>query len=470
MSLLQPPALAAVNLPDLGDVAQSELSSAQERRIGESIMRDIRAREPSYVDSPLVEDYLTALGKRLLRASPDPGPAGGFHFFLIRDPSLNAFALPGGYIGVHSGLILAAGSESELAGVLAHEMSHVTQRHIARLVGKQSQLSLGVLAGLVVAILAGNSQVGSAAVAATQAGAIQAQLGYTRDFEREADRMGFQMLTGSGFDPDGMSSFFEKLQRTTRLYDSSAPAYLRTHPLTIERISDMQNRAEPLRGTRPARADSLEFRLVRALLEVEAGVAREVAQNFSARLATAEGEAALVARYGLLLAHLRNNDLPAAAQAAAGFKGEQPTAVRMLLAELDARQGRRDEALAGLDAAARIDPRSRALALARIEANTAAGRSEIALKLIHAQQRKGMRDSRLFRLKAQAEAQRGRLAAQHRALAESYVLDGALPAAIEQLQLAQRAGDADFYELSQIDARLREVKRDYDQWRKESLR
>ncbi|MDR2881808.1 MAG: M48 family metalloprotease, partial [Azoarcus sp.] len=206
---------SAHNLPNLGEVGVDDLSSAQERQLGEEIMREVR-RDPSWLNDPEVEEYINRLGQRLVAASDDPGRA--FEFFVIKNGMLNAFALPGGYIGVHSGLILAAQSESELAGVLGHEIGHVTQRHIAQLVGKQKQAMVVMLASILAAIAAGDSRVAEAAVVSGVAGAQQAQLAYSRDFEREADRIGLQTLEAAGFDVRGMAGFFERLQRSTRLY------------------------------------------------------------------------------------------------------------------------------------------------------------------------------------------------------------------------------------------------------------
>ncbi len=242
MVLLAPPALAE-GLPDLGESSAADLSPQMERRIGESIVRDIRLHEAAYVDDAEIQGYLNDLGGRL--AANAPGHRQDFEFFAVKDPTLNAFALPGGYIGVHTGLLLAAQSESELAGVLSHEIAHVEQRHIARMVGKQGQANLTSLAALVVAILAAgsNAQVAQAALATGTAVNMQTQLNYTREFEREADRIGMQILESSGYEVQGMASFFVRLQQFGRLYENNAPAYLRTHPLTTERIADMENRA-----------------------------------------------------------------------------------------------------------------------------------------------------------------------------------------------------------------------------------
>jgi predicted Zn-dependent protease len=251
----------AEGLPDLGEAAQGDFSPLLEQKIGASIINDIRAREPSYLDDAEVTGYLNRLGGKLTAHSE--GGAQSFEFFALKDPTLNAFAMPGGYIGVHTGLILASQSESELASVLAHEISHVTQRHMARLINKSGQGQAAALLSMAVAILAArsNPDVAVGAAMAGQAAGIQNQLNYSRDFEREADRIGLQVLERSGYDIRGMGSFFDRLQKFGRLYENNAPGYLRTHPLTTERISDMGNRIQG----RPYKqvADSAEFLLVR---------------------------------------------------------------------------------------------------------------------------------------------------------------------------------------------------------------
>ena len=208
-----------LNLPDLGGVADIALSPQAERRLGESIMRDIR-RDPDYVEDPEVTDYLDTLGDRLVNALP--GANQDFEFFAVRDPAINAFALPGGFVGVNTGLINIADNESELASVLAHEITHVTQRHIARLLSQQQQMQLPTMAAMVAAILLGNSRpdLAAGAAAAVGAGNVQAQIRYTRSYEQEADRIGFQRLVAAGFDPQGMPEFFEKDRKSTRLNSS----------------------------------------------------------------------------------------------------------------------------------------------------------------------------------------------------------------------------------------------------------
>jgi predicted Zn-dependent protease len=459
------PRVSAAELPDLGDVASSDLSPLVERRLGESIMREIRWQDPAYLDDPEVEGYVNRLGRRLVAAGPSPQQE--FDFFVIRDATLNAFALPGGHIGVHSGLILAAESESELASVLGHEIAHVTQRHIAQLFGKQSQTSMVMLASLLVAVLAArsNSQLSEAAIAAGQAGAIQSQLGYTRSFEREADRLGMQTLENAGFDVRGMASFFERLQRSGRLYENNAPSYLRTHPLTGERIADMENRVAQLRYRQVP--DSAEFAFVRAKLRAANGAPLDAVREFENRVAKPGSDAA--ARYGLARALLRAGRLDDSAKALEAVRREAAPSpfVDALAAEL--RLAARDPAGAVtiLEAAAQRFPEHLSLRYALIDALIEAGRPADAAPLARSALAGRSDDPRLWAFVARAEAARGKRTAQHRAQAEVYVLRGSLPAAIEQLEIARRAGDGDFYDLSAVDARMRELKAEERERRRE---
>ncbi|PLX74925.1 MAG: peptidase M48 [Azoarcus sp.] len=446
----------AVDLPDLGDVGTSDLSPAEERRIGEEIIREIRWKDAAYLDDPEVEEYVNRLGKRLAAVSNDP--LQSFDFFVVKDATLNAFALPGGYIGVHSGLILASESESELASVLGHEIAHVTQRHIAQIVGKQSQAGILMLASLLVAVLAArsSSDASMAAVAAGQAGAIQSQLGYSRDFEREADRAGLQTLEAAGFDVRGMPSFFERLQRSSRLYENNAPAYLRSHPLTTERIADMENRAASLRYRQVP--DSADFRYVRAKLRSQTAQPAEALKTFEDLLARTPKDEAV--RYGLIRTQMRAGRLD---DAEAGLKAlrsstEPSVFIETLAAELSMARRDAGAAVRTLDAAVRRFPASQSLRYALADAQIIAGRAADAVAGVRQGLQTRGEDIRLWQLLSRANAQLGKLTARHRAQAEVYALQGSYTAAVEQLELARKAGDGDFYDLSAVDARLRELK------------
>ncbi len=454
---LQP--LRADDLPELGDVASNELSPMMEKKIGRQIMNEIRLREPAYLDDSDVENYLNVLGGKLVAASDDPGL--GFVFFAIADPSINAFALPGGYIGVHSGLILAAQTESELAGVMAHEIAHVTQHHIARQVFQSKQVSMASMLAMGLALLAArsSSQAAGGAIAATQAGAISAQLAFSRDFEREADRLGFDILRKAGFDVRGMGAFFGSLQRATRLYENNATAYLRTHPLTGERLTDMQNRESGVHYRQVP--DSADFQLVRAKLRAMQGTPAEAAKDFERLLDERKFASEEAMRYGLAYALFRARDWAAAeqqVQKARGGKAGAPM-VERLYGEIRLARGDADGGLAVFRQAIQRSPRQQGLLDGYAQALLATRRFDEALRFAEAQLQWQPDSIRYHRVLAASHAGLGHEAQQHQALADVFVLQGQTAAAIEQLELAQKAGDANFYVMSAIDARLRELKR-----------
>jgi len=457
------PISAADGLPDLGEAAQVDMSPAMERRIGESVMLEIR-RDPAWLDDPEVNAYLNRLGSRL--AAQVEESRQEFELFALKDPTLNAFAMPGGYIGVHTGLILAAESESELAGVLAHEISHVTQRHLARLMNKSGQGQISSIVALAIAILAARSNPDLAMGAAMtgQAVSVQNQLNYTRDFEREADRIGLNLLERSGFDIRGMSGFFERLQKFGRLYENNAPGYLRTHPLTTERIADLDNRihARPYKQV----ADTLEFQLVRAKLQAQQGTARDAVIEFESRLKDRKFVGSEVAvRYGLAQAFLRDGKVAAAEREIAvlkKLKNSTSPIIESLAAHLRLKQGDAAGAVKILRAAQAHYPQERAIVYVLVEALLEAKAPQEALVVASDDLLIYTTDARMHALQAKTYSMLGQRLQQHRAQAEAYALEGQLPAAVEQLQFAQKAGDGNFYEQSQVDARLREFRKRID--------
>jgi predicted Zn-dependent protease len=458
LALVPGPGARAQSLPDLGESAQAELTPQAERRLGDSLMREIR-RDPDYVSDAEVDDYVQQVGFRLVAASPEPHRH--FEFFVVRDRTVNAFALPGGYIGVHTGLLLAAQTESEFASVLAHELAHVLQRHLARQYEAQSKASTMSLVAFALAVLAARSspQAAEAGIAAAQAAPAAIFLSYSRDFEREADRVGFQILEASGYDTAGMPAFFERLQKATRLYENNAPAYLRTHPLTTERIADMQNRqaAAPYRQ----RPDSHEFQLVRAKLRAADGEPQEAVTFFRTALAERRFADEAAARYGYAAALARAKDFKAAdAEISALRKTAPPHPMyETLAARIRAAAGDFAGAERILAAAGQAHPDVLAIKYDRAEILQRLGRDKEAAALLDDLRRRRPGDPQIYRTLAKSYAALGARTQQHRALAEAYYLQGSVPAAIEQLQFAQAAADSDFYTLSAIDARLRELKR-----------
>ena len=460
-----PAALAQVeNLPRLGDAAGDELSPAAERRVGEAIMREVR-RDRSYDDDVELADWLNRFAAPIVAVAPGGGQS--FEFFLMRDGSLNAFALPGGFIGVHTGLIAAAQAESELAGVIAHEIGHVTQRHIARMIATERVSSAWQIAALVLAALAARSAPQAAAGMVALGGSLQTQqmLGFSRDAEREADRVGIDMLRQAGFDASGMVAFFGRLQAASRLYESSAPAYLRTHPLTSERMADMQNRVSETRYRQ--RADSIDFVMARAKLRA---LADPSVNGLAASRATIERQLRErildqgVGRFALATVAAAQRDHPGARAAIAEARRGLPSAhpfVERLAAQVELDAGDPAAALAIAQAATGKFPEARALAHPMARALLALRNYDRAARYLEESLELWRSDAALWRMLAEAYSGQGKLASAHRASAEHFALVGAWPAAIDQLRLAQRAVGDDFYAASKIDARLRELQAEH---------
>lgn len=345
----QPPATARAgagggSLPSLGD--NSELASAAERRIGDRIAASVY-RDADYIDDPVLADYLQTIWQPLMAAArargelpPELEERFAWELFLIRDRTINAFALPGGYFGVHLGLISLVSNRDELAAVMGHELTHVTQRHISRLISQQSRQAPWMIGAMILGALAAskNPQAATAAVVGGQAMAAQSQLDFSRDMEREADRIGFGVMTDAGFDSRAASTMFEKLQQASRLNDNGAFPYLRSHPLSTERISEVQARLQlasksPFDGRLNAR-ESLNARFVHVLMAararvlVEPGVdllrAMVADARYAAQIAPAAAPAkpgsvsSLAASAGAASATAALSPLPASASLAVG--------------------------------------------------------------------------------------------------------------------------------------------------------
>ncbi len=466
-------AYSAPSLPDLGDSSQVNFTPAQERKVGEAIIRQIRA-QGGYMQDPEVNDYLNELGYRLMVAAGDAKQ--DFEFFAVPDAGINAFALPGGYIGVNTGLILLAQSESELASVLAHEMSHVTQRHMARMVDNQKNDLLYSLAGLALAVLA--SQAGgaskgdgvSAAIAGAQALGIQQKLDFTRENEYEADRIGFQRLAAAGFDPGSAATFMERLQRSMRFADGgNTPSYLRTHPITYERIAEAQARAQGL----PYRQvpTSLEFHLVRALLKSYQGDAREQVANFEAALREKKYNSEIAERYGLVASLLRAENIARAKVELGKLEQIAPPNpmidamagnVLMGAKEYDAAAERFKAALARY-------PNKKQLVYDYPEALIKGGKPAQASAFAEAQLMRFPGDGPLHRIAARAYAEQNMRLKQHEHQGEYYAWGGALSLAIGQLELAAKAGDGNFYQVSVVETRLRQLRAEQAEMQKSAF-
>jgi beta-barrel assembly-enhancing protease len=507
--LIGPPlqwAQAQVRLPALGESAGDEFSVGTERALGEQIMREIR-RDPAYLDDPPLLDYVQRVWRPLLEAAlkrgeitPDTAKLLAWEVFLVRDRSVNAFALPGGFVGVHLGLIALTGSSDELAAVLAHELTHVTQRHIARGIVNSQRTTLLSLAGLILGVLAasraGSSDGVQAAVVGAQAAAAQGQLNYSRDMEREADRVGFGVLTDAGYSPTGMAAMFEKLESANRLNDSGAFPYLRSHPLTVERISEARSRLALSGAAAPA--DPLEHVLMgaraRVLMDASADGLRRQQQRVAGVIAPGALPAPLndqlAALYAGALATLLQGDAAGAGVAVdkalellRAQKAPLPAAeraFRQLQAQVVLQRGEPAAALALLRAPALLPAGRWTLllsgqaALAFWSQQPAHCASANACADVPAY--KALRDSNqalqdwvsrhptdplAWSMLAQGEEATGQRLRAMRAQAESRAALGDIGGAVDVLRAAQalvRSGAAnDFIEGSVIDARLRQL-------------
>ena len=446
-------------LPELGDSSQAVISPAQERKLGEATMRQVHG-SGAYLEDPEVTAYLNNLGHRLVLSSA--ASRQEFEFFAINDPGINAFALPGGFVGVHAGLILLTQSESELASVLAHEISHVTQHHIARLIAGEQRNQLVTLAAMALAVLAARSRpdAAGAAIATAQAANIQYQLDFSRDNEREADRIGFQVLDKAGFDTRAMSSMFERLQRTFRVYENNAPNYLRTHPVTFERIADATNRAETL----PYRQvpDSRDFHFVRALLKSYQGTAKDAIVDFETSLAERKFNDEAATRYGLVAALLRDKQLDRATKELAVLekKAAPHAMIEAMAGQVLVQSGERDTAIKRYQLALQRYPNHLQLVYDYPDTLIETRQFSAAVQFIDGQLQRFPNDARLHQLAAKSYAALGKKMLQNIHQGEYYVRLGNLRGAIEQFELAVKAGDGNFYQVSTAESRLRGLRQE----------
>ena len=484
---------ATGSLPSLGD--NLELSAGTERRIGDRIAASIY-RDRDYIDDPVLEDYMQSIWQPLLTAARARGELNAelderfaWELFLLRDRSINAFALPGGYFGVHLGLIGAVSSRDELAAVLGHELSHVTQRHISRLITQQSRQTPWLIAAMILGALAAskNAQAGEAAIVGGQALAAQSQLNFSRDMEREADRIGFGVMTDAGFDSRGVGSMFEKLQQASRLSDNGSFPYLRSHPLTTQRIAEVQARLQLAAQTAssPDKAQaqaSAEARFLHAMMAARARVLADPGVDILRTMvdeAQRQGPGAALAGPQIAAADIRSaGALYAGALAAAKLRDF--TLARSLLEKLRVLSKGNDRASSDtellaleLDLLAGVVPASaahidlskttmRAELLMQARALLAAGRAQQVSDRLLTWVTAHPKDALAWQLLAVAYGNQNQRVQAIRADAEAREAQLDYSGALDRLKAAQamirsNPGSADFVEGSIIDARTRQL-------------
>lgn len=464
---------AGAQLPTLGDT--SEMSSAAERKMGERIARELY-RDPDYLDDPVLVEYVQGLWQPLLAAARARGELTSelderfaWQVLLGKDRSINAFALPGGWLGLHLGLVSVTATRDELASVLAHELSHVTQRHISRLVTQQSQSTPWMVAAMILGAMAAskNPQMGGALVTGSQALVAQQSLNFSRDMEREADRIGLGVMTAAGFEPQGFVTMFEKLQQAARLNDNGNYPYLRTHPMTSERAADMQSRQQL--APRAAAQATLDHTMIagRARVFANPGVdalRAAVAEADGGSFATLPRARQAGALYAATFAAARLRE-PAAVtrlqsrlDAVTADDAAAQRLARLLAAEIALGQGDAARALRLVD----VDSRRRPELLLGAQAQVQTGKAAAASQRLQTWVSAHPRDAAAWQQLAAAYTAQGQALRAVRAEAEARVAQLDYTAALDRFKAAQDlvrkgAGGGDHIEASIIDTRARQV-------------
>ncbi|MEO4045932.1 M48 family metalloprotease [Pseudomonas sp. CAU 1711] len=457
------PHVGASDLPSLGDASSSIFSPEQEHRLGRAWLSILRGQIDQLSD-PQLKDYVETSVYRLAETSQLEDKR--LEFVLLNSPQINAFAAPGGIVGVNGGLLLHARTEAEYASVMAHELAHLSQRHFARGVEARQRMQVPVMAAMlagIVAAAAGAGDAGMATIMGAQAAAIQEQRRFSRQNEQEADRIGLLNLERAGYDPRAMPSMFERLMRQYR-YDSRPPEFLLTHPVTESRVADTRNRAEqyPPKG----REDSLHYQLMRArlqlLFEETPGMA---AKRFRAML---DGNPNLdAAHYGLALAQIKAGRLDEARKELDLLLGKTPDDLSYNLAmiELDSNANRLAAADQRLQRMRGLYPNSYPLEQARIDLLLKQNRAKEAEQALDELLKQRGKDPDIWYQVAEVRGLTGNIIALHQARAEFFALVGDYDQALEQLDLAKRRASSNFPLASRIDARQQELmqeKRDLD--------
>jgi predicted Zn-dependent protease len=449
---------SAIELPDIGDPTGTLMTPQQEAELGAAFYRKLHSQLEVNQD-PEVTDYIQSIGQKLVISSDNP--AQKFTFFVVNDPGINAFAGPGGYIGVNSGLLLTSEAESELASVLAHEIAHITQRHLYQAFQAASRMALptalAMLAGMLLGAT-GGGQAGTAAMMAAQAANLQYQINFTRDNEAEADRVGMQILSKSEFNPRAMPDFFERMQQSTQFAGHRLPEFLLTHPVTVSRISDTRGRAEQFAYRQYP--DSFTYRIVKAKLRVQTAPNPKAAMDyFRAVLGRGTKQQQDVTAYGVALTLMKSaraaEAVPILQKLVMAYPDQSHFYGALAAAELDTKNYAK--ALEIYDRAISRFPNNRALTLSQVRALLQTGKAAQAGKLLQNYARYHPATPEVYELMAQVHSRLGQEANSHRYLAEAYYGAGQTRAAILQLKLAKQTAGDDFYLNSMLDERLRQL-------------
>jgi predicted Zn-dependent protease len=449
-----------LDLPDLGSQGGALITPADEHRTGATVVRNLR-HAGLIIDDPLITDYLNQLGYKLL-AHYHYDSSNQFQFFLVDDKSINAFALPGGYIGINYGLFTETESESELASVFAHEIAHVTQRHYARAYESASGAQLPVLAAIIAAIVLGSkggNDVGQAALATAAAAQVREQINFTRQNEQEADRIGIQILSDAGFNPTKMASFFEKVERESRLYGINVPEFLLTHPVSVSRIADARARAQqlPKMKIKP----SLDYLIIRnRILALSNQDKQNNLASYRQMLKTETGEKLIAAKYGYILSLIRVERFGEASKLIDSLLKQYPHKIAFLLAkaEIQTKNKQTDQAIKTYQQALATYPGNESILHDYIEVLVQERKFKLAKNVLESFLKTQPKNPVFYKYLAQTKAALNSPAESHEALAEYYYQRGQFHQAIDQINIALKTTKDDFYTASKLEAKLRYIK------------
>ena len=452
VTLTGPPSRAG-DLPELGDSSTQHLDSRQEKQIGQAFLRRL-INDPSFLADYELQHYLQTLGDSIGQHADLRGTRLTFN--LVRNNDLNAFAVPGGYITCNTGLVLSTDNESELASVMAHEIAHLTQRHLPKLIARVNQNKLPAMAAIIGSILIGG-QAGAAGITLTGATIESDRLAFTRDFEREADSIGIKMLAQSGYDPRSMVTFFGKLEQYNRI-DSGVPGFLRTHPLSYTRIAESEARAQSY--PEHEHVSSFEYFLAKArirALYVERQ--KDSVPYFMDQIESGSAEVRDAAKYGIAIAHTHNRNFDQAREMLAGVLARHPDHpwIQSAWAELDIADNRIEEGLERYLSATMRHPDQRYLNYRLAEAYLTNNQPSPAKKVLRYQIRRHGDDYRLYQLLSQANAGLGHVAEAHQARAEYFAILGNYGKALAAVELALKESGSDGYLGQSLTARLKDL-------------
>ncbi|PIP80928.1 MAG: peptidase M48 Ste24p [Gammaproteobacteria bacterium CG22_combo_CG10-13_8_21_14_all_40_8] len=443
------------NLPEIGDSASRYLSIIEEQQFGDKIIRQLRAQAPFFND-PLSVEYIKSIGFRLVAQNPNALDRQ-FDFFILKEGSINAFALPGGYIAMHTGLILKADTEDEIAGVLGHEIAHVTQRHLARRYERAQQLSIPTLLGVLVSVIAATQspQAGMAGMAAITAGSQQILTNYTRSNEAEADRVGIITLEDAGFDPKGMTGFFEKLVKEFRNYPKP-PEFLLTHPISERRLAEARDKILSLKPVTPGPQSSFKIfkERIRALSADESSVLEDNWYQSRIDEVTGDQKAAYQHGYALWLSnHQQSNK---ALQIAYALYQANPKSIEqsLLLGETLNKTKQYDEAIIHLKKSLLETPLNYPLTLELAKTELNANNNQEALDLLLPLVYQHPDDAYLFEMLAKTQSKLGQMDEAHESQGQFLWAMGKLDSALQQFRIAINGRSTDPYFNTRVRARI----------------